>query len=230
MKCKFLKHHGSIFLLLSVFIIFNLSCSKEGDKIELEYGMATDIDGNSYKTIQIGDQIWMAENLKTTTYNDGTPISEISNDSLWSIDALGAYCWYENDSLNAEHNGALYNWYAVATEKLCPVGWHVPTEDEWLELYHTLRSMGCYKLNSSGWNYRDLESLDFNCQGILNGWRYVASYNINEFSDLGEMGAFWLDREYAERFAGAAIISKSKFRYEGGWQKNCGFSIRCIKD
>jgi uncharacterized protein (TIGR02145 family) len=89
-------------------------------------GTVTDVDGNIYKTIGIGSQIWMAENLMTTKYRDATPIPNITS-SL-----SGAYCWYNNDSATYKNTyGALYNWYAVNTGNLCPVGWHVPTYSEW---------------------------------------------------------------------------------------------------
>jgi uncharacterized protein (TIGR02145 family) len=93
-----------------------------------------DQDSNTYKTVIIEDQIWMAENLKTTKYNDGTPIPLVTNSTAWSLLNSGAYCWYNNDSTNKDTYGALYNWYAVATDKLCPTGWYVPTDEEWVVL------------------------------------------------------------------------------------------------
>lgn len=229
MKFNFLKKNRSIFFLASVFVLLVTSCSEERVEPELEYGTVTDVEGNIYKTIQIGDQVWMAENLKTTTYSDGVPINEISNDSLWRIDTLGAYCWYENDNSNAEHNGALYNWYAVATQKLCPIGWHVPTEEEWRELLHTLGGIGCEELSVSGWNYQSMESKGQNYQGILSGRRGHRYQHQMEYAELGETGYFWLDLEYAERAACGAAIRLHTESW-GTHFKNNGFSIRCIKD
>lgn len=229
MKCNFLKRINPLVLLSVVCIIISVGCSKEEAEPVLEYGTVTDIDGNSYKTIQIGDQVWMAENLKTTTYNDGTPINEISNDSLWRVDTLGAYCWYENDISNAEHNGALYNWYAVATQKLCPVGWHIPTEDEWRELLHALGGIGCEELSASGWNYQSMESTEQNYQGILNGRRDHRYQHQMGYAELGEAGYFWLDLEYAEKAACGAVIRLQTESW-GTQFKNLGFSIRCLKD
>jgi uncharacterized protein (TIGR02145 family) len=97
----------------------------------LTYGSISDIDGNSYKTIQIGTQVWMAENLKTTKYNDGIGIPTSGNVSSSSTPR---YCWYNDDISNKKTYGALYNWTAVNTGKLCPTGWHVPSEEEWYEL------------------------------------------------------------------------------------------------
>lgn len=102
-----------------------------------------DIDGNEYKTVKIGNQVWMQENLRTTKYNDGTPIILDTSNVTWSNATTGKYCFYNNtangDSIR--EFGALYNWYAVNTHKLAPAGWHVPAEAEWdtLEIYLTTR-------------------------------------------------------------------------------------------
>ena len=117
---------------------------------DLTYGSVSDIDGNCYKTIQIGTQTWMAENLKTTKYNDNTSIPNVTDNNEWANMPLaewvgnpgdplpmiyvtfGAYCWYDNktDSYGNDY-GILYNWGSVGTDKLCPTGWHVPSLTEW---------------------------------------------------------------------------------------------------
>jgi uncharacterized protein (TIGR02145 family) len=92
-----------------------------------------DIDGNVYRTVTIGTQVWMAEDLKTTHYNDGTPIPYVTDHTEWANLKSGAYCWKwsdNNDESDKNIYGAFYNWYATA-EKLCPVGWHVPTDKDW---------------------------------------------------------------------------------------------------
>ena len=94
-------------------------------------------DGQIYNIVKIGNQWWMAENLRTATYNDDTPIPEVP-DSIWSNLTTGAYCWYYNDSLGFKFYGMLYNWYTVNTGKLCPTGWHVPTDAEWTTLTNYL--------------------------------------------------------------------------------------------
>lgn len=103
-------------------------------KPDLTYGMVTDIDGNVYKTIQIGYLTWTVENLKTTRYNDGTPIPNIVSGSEWKLTKEGACCHYDNDPSNSEKFGLLYNHYAVATNKLAPEGWHVATTEDWENL------------------------------------------------------------------------------------------------
>ena len=92
-----------------------------------------DIDGNVYKTVLFRKQLWMAENLKTTKYNDGSAIRLVNNSSEWARLTEPAFCWYNNDEKNNKNqSGALYNWYAVETNKLCPTGWHVPSDKIWL--------------------------------------------------------------------------------------------------
>jgi uncharacterized protein (TIGR02145 family) len=93
-----------------------------------------DIDGNEYPTVTIGSQIWMAENLKTSRLNDGTSIPLISSGEQWAGMHTPAYTWYDNNEDYKGIYGALYNWYAVGTENLCPSGWHIPGESEWSEL------------------------------------------------------------------------------------------------
>ncbi|MBC8192252.1 MAG: fibronectin type III domain-containing protein, partial [FCB group bacterium] len=94
-----------------------------------------DYDGNIYETIQIGDQVWMAENLRVTHYRDGTAIPNLTSDGDWTSTSTGAYCYYANNSVNGETYGALYNWYAVTDGRdIAPEGWHVPTDADWKEL------------------------------------------------------------------------------------------------
>ena len=105
----------------------------------LSYGTIADIEGNVYKTIKIGSQIWMAENLRTTRYNDNTPITLVTDDAVWRNLKTPGYCWYNNDEETYKDiYGALYNWFTVNTGILCPIGWHVPANSEWIILYDYL--------------------------------------------------------------------------------------------
>jgi uncharacterized protein (TIGR02145 family) len=101
-------------------------------------GAVSDVDGNTYQTITIGNQEWMSENLRTTTLNDGTAIDNITDYTQWDNSTGPAYCWFDNNSLNKNSYGALYNAYTIETEKLCPAGWHVPVQDEWKQLFEYL--------------------------------------------------------------------------------------------
>ena len=114
-------------IILLFFLIY--SCKK---KDELIYGTVTDIDGNVYKTIVIGTQTWMAENLKVTNYNDSNSIPLVMDNSEWVALRKDAFCWYNNsEDTYKKVYGALYNAYTVSEGKLCPAGWHVPSVTEW---------------------------------------------------------------------------------------------------
>ena len=98
-----------------------------------KYGAGvTDIDGNKYKTVIIGSQEWMGENLKVSKYNDGVVIPNINGDSNWKSLTIGVWCNLNNNDSLGKIYGKLYNWYSVKTNKLCPNGWHIPSNDEWL--------------------------------------------------------------------------------------------------
>jgi len=118
-------------------------------------------DGNSfnYPTVQIGAQTWMAENLKTTKYNNGTDIPNVTVGTVWESLTTPAYCWFNNDAANKDIYGALYNWHTVATGKLCPAGWHVPMDNEWATLAYFLYTNG-YKCDGTyGGTYAIAKSL-----------------------------------------------------------------------
>jgi uncharacterized protein (TIGR02145 family) len=108
---------------------------RQRGSVSYETGTMTDQDGNVYKTVKIGDQWWMAENLKVTHYLNGDPVPNISDDMKWADLAEGAYRAYGNSEVVAEIYGYLYNWYAVNDSRnISPVGWHVPMDDEWKAL------------------------------------------------------------------------------------------------
>jgi len=119
------------------FTTLDVDTSKFAFNPDLVYGEISDIEDNIYKTIQIGDQIWMAQNLAVTKYNDGEEINLVTDYKWQYTDTSGidAYSWY--NGIETKY-GALYNWYAVNTDKLCPDGWRVPTEDDWTTLINHL--------------------------------------------------------------------------------------------
>jgi uncharacterized protein (TIGR02145 family) len=124
--------------LLSLVLIAIISFITSAVSAQEEYpneGMPIrDIEGNVYRIIMTEMGVWMAQNLTTFKLNDGTPIPLIRDNKLWEKTKTPAYGWYKSDIAYAETYGAIYNWYAVATGKLCPKGWHVPTEAEWNDL------------------------------------------------------------------------------------------------
>jgi len=137
-----------------------------------QYYQITDIEGNEYKAVTIGTQIWMKENLKTTKYNDGTPIPNVRDNATWAGLTTAAYCWYDNDSATYwANNGALYNWNVVnrainGNKNICPTGWHVPSQEQWTVLVDYLINnkygsggsgsyIGKSMASTSGWNVYD---------------------------------------------------------------------------
>ncbi len=139
-----------------------------------------DFDGNIYHAVQIGDQIWSKENLRVTHYNDGTQIPNIVSENEWKLAKEGAYCHFDNNSSNSEKFGMLYNYYAVATKKLAPEGWHVATAEEWENLYQVVSEYTGSLVDSVDWgecyfsNMKDIMSIGNNSSGfsaLPNGYR-----------------------------------------------------------
>jgi uncharacterized protein (TIGR02145 family) len=125
-------------ILLGIGIILTQGCKKDDGNTPAGETV-TDADGNVYHTVQIGNQVWMVENLRTTKYNDNSPITPVSDNAVWGTLTTEAYCWYNNDeATNKNTYGALYNWYVLNTGKLCPTGWHVPSQAEWETLISSL--------------------------------------------------------------------------------------------
>ena len=134
-----------IFTLLIAFLAINGLQAQDGGNGQACQGISTvtDIDGNIYNTVLIGDQCWMKENLKTTQYRDGTPIENPTNNADWMSDTNSAYAWYDNDISWKDSYGALYNWNAVNNANgLCPIGWHVPSDAEWTQLVEYVEAQG----------------------------------------------------------------------------------------
>jgi uncharacterized protein (TIGR02145 family) len=210
----------------------------------------TDIDGNIYNTIQIGNHCWMKENLKTTTYQNGLSIPNVTDDNAWYNLISGAYVWYDNDISWKDKYGALYNWYAtIDPNGLCPSGWRVPTNDEWTALTDFIGGTGdgnelksCRQVNSppggscntsehprwkddpSGGNYG---SDDYGFSGLPGGGRYGSGY----FGNIGTYSSWW---SYTEYSASIGRVRSLSFGYgsvfDGGYSKRSGFSVRCLKD
>ena len=186
----------------------------------------TDIDGNIYTSVIIGDQEWMVENLRTTKYSDGTPIP---NDTV--VDSLsysGAWSHYDNNSLYESTYGKLYNWYAVETGKLAPKGWHVPTDAEWTELTDYLAANGhtgtegTALKSKSGWNGTD----DYGWKGLPGGYWVVDG----SFDDVG-LGTFWSSSEYNTGLAYLRILNYANDDVNSYYSfKEDGLSVRCLRD
>jgi len=200
----------------------------------LEAQTVKDADGNIYVTVNIGKQVWIGENLKTTRLNDGKPISLVSNDEEWKALKTPAYCWYNNDERNKDVSGALYNWYTVKTGKICPQGWHVPTDNEWAALAAFLgdaRTVGD-KLKESGtahWkNIFSKATNDYDFTALPSGMRHYSG----TFPLFGDLYAVWWSATPVS--ASEAIMlglhDRSSRLYNGVEDLRSGYSVRCLKD
>ncbi len=219
-------------------------------------GSVTDSDGNTYYTVIIGSQEWMAENLKTTKYNDGTDIPIVNDGEQWRNLSTPGMSWYQNDQVNFGNSyGALYNWYVVNTGILCPSGWHVPSDTEWILLEN-------YLVNNN-FNYDG--TVDFNkiakslastvswTESIFTGSPgnpdYSIMRNASGFSALaagirfGGDGIFGLINSYGSWWTSSYGFNSNLSAYSRGIQSTNanferedegnlrkGLSVRCLKD
>ena len=197
----------------------------------LSYGSVADVDGNVYKTIAIGQQTWFAENLRTTKYNDGTAIPKVTDNTTWSYLTSGAYCYYNNDETNKNTHGALYNWHTVNTEKLCPVGWHVPTINEWKLLTDFMGSGSGGKLKEAGtghWIRANSNATNESGFSALPGG--IRMYN-GEFNNLNIYGFWWSSTLYSPQIAWLLSLNCDNNNPDWTtWLSVTGNSVRCLKD
>jgi uncharacterized protein (TIGR02145 family) len=212
----------------------------------------TDADGNVYKTVKIGNQVWTVENLRTTKFNDGSAVPLVTHNSAWKNLTKPGYCWYDNQIKNRSRYGALYNWYAVDTKKLAPAGWHVPSVAEWDTLQHYLIA--------HGYNYDGQTVGNKIAQSMAAKEEWIASPQAKEagtigddlsannrsgfsalpggcrgedgsFSGAGKGGSWWSatqsDASAAYYCYLSHIINALCRLYS---PKSCGFSVRLVKD
>ncbi len=192
----------------------------------------TDIDGNVYKTIKIGNQVWMAENLKTTHYRDGSDIPNVTDNNEWSKLTTAAYCNYDNSTSKGNTYGCLYNWYAVNDYRgLAPDGWHIPSDAEWTTLSNFLGGS-----EIAGGKLKSTKSWDSPNTGASNSSGFTAlpggfrDYD-GAFGNIGLGGYWWSSTEYGTSSAwGRSLVCNNSGEGRGGNSKNNGFSVRCLRD
>ncbi len=221
-----------IYLLCFFLAILIMNCEKKKDS---DIVQVTDTDGNVYGTVTIGTQVWMAENLKTTQYNDGLGIPLVTDNGAWKSINTPAYCWYDNNKTNYKDTyGALYNWYAVETDKLCPEGWHVPSNDEWETLMDYLGGSGVAggKLKEAGFEHWDAPNTDATNESAFTALPGGArQYSEGIFMEMGLTGAWWSASEVSEEIALLrAIEYDDGYTMEAAVDKRTGASVRCLKD
>ena len=190
-------------------------------------------DNEKYKTVKIGNQIWMAENLRTSRFNDGTPVPLVTDGVVWAELTTPGYCWYDNDVReNIGIYGGLYNWYTVKSGKLCPKGWHVPTDNDWTMLTTFLgEDAAGNKLKETGtthWNSPVTEANN------VTGFSAIPGGSRNEngaFLKIGNFGYFWSSTGDSRTNAWYRLmIYNTSFVSRGSLNKKHGFSVRCLKD
>lgn len=198
-------------------------------------GTVTDIDGNVYKTVVIGKQTWMAENLKTFSYRDGSfDLAPIQNQFSFLEATSGAFTIYHGTAEMDAKYGKLYNWYAVNdSHGLCPEGWHIPSVAEWEILFNELGGKtiaGSAMKSVKKWANGSHDTIVTNSSGFsaLPGGRNIKH---SFFSDEGLFGYFWTSTQVDDENANHVILSyrTKDVRVEKSW-KSTGFSCRCVKD
>jgi uncharacterized protein (TIGR02145 family) len=240
-------------MILSL-LFWEISCNNPTDSNDVSPTTLTDIDGNVYTTVKIGDQVWMKENLRVTKYNDGSVIPIINNETWDSCFNTPAYCYYNNttniDSI--KKYGALYNWYVVSSsnpKKIAPEGWHVPTDGEWKMLQDYLIAKG-YNWDRATTGNKIAKSMAsktdwctdsttgaIGCDLTKNnssgfsafpgGYRYI----FGGFFDMGVSVSWWSvddGNDVTALFCG--LYSGSNFLHRSMFDKCCGFSIRLVRD
>jgi uncharacterized protein (TIGR02145 family) len=217
----------AFFLILSCFPAKSQSITP--DRINaVQAQVIRDIDGNDYKTVKIGTMTWMSENLKTTKFNDGTVIPMITDDKIWQ-EFTPAYCWYNNDEMqNKDKYGALYNWYAVNTNKLCPVGWHVPSNEEIFgSFFKFLSPKGLNFLHSGEDLFKTLSTHEF--KPMPAGLR---NFVDGKFYNAEKNAYWWSSSAVNSHIAygwGIEFEKKAVNPYQNP-SKRTGYSVRCVKD
>lgn len=215
---------------------------------DLSYGSVSDIDGNNYKTVGIGSQVWMAENLKTTSFNDGSTIPLVEEDEAWSLLRSPGYCWFQNnEEVFRNIFGAYYNWYTISAGLLCPAGWHVPTEEDWKVLKISLGmteeqaeitwgpvgSNEGDKIKETGTiNWTEGSTQANNESGFTGLPGGVRTDYPGNFGSDGTGASWWSATSYAISVAWShhATYNDSRMWRSDMLTKSYGLNVRCIKD
>ena len=241
---KYMKNLLKLFIGILLFSFIIVSCKEEENKEEVKPDdgtTVTDIEGNVYKIVTIGTQTWMAQNLRTTKYNDGTNIPLVTDNTAWSQLSTPAYCWYDNDATYKTVFGGLYNWQVVETGKLCPTGWHIPSDEEWktLEMHLGMTSQDAdesdlrgtsqgKKLKSTGGWFNDGNGTDDSgFKALGGGFRYSGD---GSFHSMKKYGYWWTSTSATEGAWQRYLYydNDGVYRYDNNKGRAC--SIRCIKD
>ncbi|RMZ48950.1 hypothetical protein EB821_04880 [Candidatus Marinimicrobia bacterium PRS2] len=222
---------------------------ENGEVVDCE---VCDIEENCHETIQIGEQVWMTENLNVTHYNNGEEIPNITNNGDWVGLTTGAYCDYDNNPTYSETYGRLYNWYTVDDDRgICPEGWHVPSDEEIKELEMFL-GMSEEEANNEGWRGTDegsqlagnseLWSSVYSTNDFVNNPEFgtsgfnslPAGYRVSSngyYDSMGNFGYFWSSSGSSSKGAWyRGLNCNYSYVYRLNYDKHYGFSVRCLGD
>jgi uncharacterized protein (TIGR02145 family) len=213
------------------------------DTLKFTENFVEDIDGNVYKTVTIGNQVWMAENLRVTRYRDGSAIPLVYDNTAWEALSTGAYCFYKFNFNNAITYGCLYNWHVVNNSRnIAPAGWHVPTDEEWTELAQYISDqnggylmvdgywddVGQHLKSTTGWNSNKISTDDYRFTAFPAGNRLPFS----PFDKMGFDTYFWSATESSSNYAWYRYIESIStwFNRDYDGNKRYGFSVRLLRD
>ncbi|MBU6158087.1 MAG: hypothetical protein KGP35_03555 [Bacteroidetes bacterium] len=247
MKITFFVKPGLIpGLLFFLTLLLNQCFAQVNVKNDIK-GEVYDIDSNRYQTFKIGNQIWMAENLRVSRFRNGIPIPLVSDSAKWSFTDAPGFCYYQLDATFEKIYGKLYNWYALSDKQLiCPVGWHVPTDSEWKKLEKYLgmpaneidefeeRGIDAKvgdQLKRAGFNWGD-STVSANhpksgFDALPGGYRTEKG----NFNAIGTVAMWWTSSSYTGNFAWSRTIYADNAGVDGvNLDKRNGLSVRCVKD
>ena len=213
-------------------------------QLQAEVGVK-DVEGNLYKAVKIGNQVWMSENLKTTKYNDGTTIPNVTDNTAWAALPTGAYSWYNNDATTYKATyGALYNWYAVDNnpstkaasnggKNVCPTGWHVPSDAEWTTLTTFLggEAVAGGKLKETGTTHWTAPNTGATNETGFTALPGGSRGGYGTYGSIGNYGNWWSSTESSATYAWGRYMGYDDAGVgRGGGSKQYGFSVRCVRD
>jgi uncharacterized protein (TIGR02145 family) len=227
-----MKHNLFTLLLISgLAILTGAVSSMKDDGVQQKTPSKAAADVETFKTVKIGTQIWMAENLNISHFRNGDPIPEAKTDAEW-VEKTPAWCYYNNDPKNGQKYGKLYNWYALTDPRgLAPEGWHIPNGADWDKLGTFLGGIseaGTKMKSKTGWNENGNGTNESGFSGLPGSLRY----EDGQFNDLGRMGFWW---STTRNIAGTLSYTLNLSNGYMGWgigkaNESYGFAVRCIKD
>ncbi len=234
------KSQFSAVFLIVISIMILTACKKQDDSASaFETGNIMDVEGNSYKTIKIGNQWWMAENLKVTRYRNGEPVTNITSNAEWIALITPAYCSYNNDyDTYGKVKGLLYNWYVVdpssnGNKNIAPEGWHIPTNADFSTLVNCLGGLAIAggkmkEVGTSHWSSPNTGAT--NSSGFTSMPSGFRSHEDGTFQYIGTFVHWWSSTQSGSTAMNLSLANFQAAADNSASNKKLGFSIICVKD